>query len=519
MKKTLSIAALIIAIIACLPLVSGLIAKNRFEALTAELQAKNPNVQIQSQYHLGWLSSTAKLTWGTSAPEAQWPAIQHEVIIHHGPLAFFYDEQGKMHFFFGIAVLDVRLPEFAKSSLFTIDFQKKIFSALVRIPFNLHYAVDVHAALQATINLASKPILNLNLDQLQLTCDFTHDFSRVKGQLLVQNFNVNADSRGYLNIPSIQVEINNHREQRVYLGNETITIPSIDLSIPPMLQFKLQDFNSAFVGLRKKNDVSYQMTLEINNANYDNQSYGPLGFNFQVNNLNFKVLAEIEEKVRVYAKQRATQPENTEDLQNALAEDLKKLLPGLVQNNTEIALKQLDLSVPSGNLHSQGSVRFVQLPTSVDNLSALMQDIELSYHLELSKSLAQSFLVDLIDSNIGIANNNIDPTSILGQLAKLGLLRENSDSYNVDINIKKGAPYVNQQPFNPSILQQLQTVAAPQEVLTPPPAGAIPPATIATPQAAVAAPQAAVTAPQAAVAAPQAAVAAPQAVVGTPAKQ
>jgi uncharacterized protein YdgA (DUF945 family) len=249
-----------------------------------------------------------------------------------------------------------------------------------------------------------------------------------------------------------------------------------------MLQFKLQKFNSVFVGLRNNNDVSYQMTLGVNNATYNNQSYGPLNFNFQVNNLNFKVLAEIEEKVRVYAKQRAEHPENTEELQNALAEDLKKLFPGLAQNNTEVALKQLDLSVPSGNLHSQGSMRFIQLPTSIDNLSALMQDIELSYHLEISKSLAQSFIVDLIDRNIGVANNNIDPTSILGQLAKLGLLKENSDSYNVDINIKKGASYVNQQPFNPSILQQLQTMAAPpQEVLTPPPA-------VAAPQAAVAAP-------------------------------
>ncbi len=485
MKKSLSIAALIIAIIACLPLVSGLIAKNRFEALTAELQAKNPNIPIQSQYHLGWLSSTAKVTWGNNAPEAQWPALQHEVIIHHGPIAFFPDAEGKTHFFFGIAVLEVHLPELAKNSLFTIHFQKKIFSALIRIPFDLHYAADVHAALQATVNLASKPLLNLNLDLLQLDCNFTRDFSRVKGQLLVQNFNVNADSRGYLNIPSIQVQINNKRDQGVYLGTETVTLPGIDLSIPPILQFKLQDFNSVFVGSRQKTDISYQMTLGINHALYNNQNYGPLNFDFQINNLNFKVLAEIEEKVRVYAKQSALRPENTGDLQNALAEDLKKLAPGLVQSNTEIALKQLELSIPNGSLHSQGTVRFVQLPPSLDNISALMQDITLYYHLEISKSLAQSFIVDLIDSNIGVANNTIDPNAVLGQLAKLGLLQENSDSYNLEITIKQGVPYVNQQPFNPTILQQLQTIAAPEEVLTPPPAVAIPPATIAAPQAIV----------------------------------
>ncbi len=469
MKKTLSITALGIIILAFLPLVSGLVAKNRFENLTAQLQVKYPNVQIHSNYRLGWLSSEASLAWNANASEVEWPAIQHQVIIHHGPIAFFHDEQGHTQFFFGIAVLDVQLPKLTKSNLFTIDFQKKIFSARISIPFSLHYAVNLHAALQATVNLAKTPLLSLNLDQLQLKGNFTHDLSRVKGQLLVQNFNVNANSKGYLTIPSIQVHIDNHREQGVYLGNETIAISSIDLSIPPMLQFKLQDFNSSFVGSREKTDISYQMNLGVNNATYNSQGYGPLNFDFQMNHLNFKTLAQIEEKIQVYAKQRALQPENTENLQNTLAEDLKKLLPGLVQNNTELALKQLALSVPNGSIHSEGTLRFASPPTS-SNINALMKEIDLYYHLEISKSLAQSFLTDIIDRNMGLATNHIDPSAILGQLAKMGLLKENNDSYNLEIKIKQGAPTVNQQPFNPALLQQLQMTVAPQEVLTPPPA-------------------------------------------------
>ncbi|MCD6046313.1 MAG: hypothetical protein K0R48_1476, partial [Gammaproteobacteria bacterium] len=318
-------------------------------------------------------------------------------------------------------------------------------------------------------NLANKPILNLNLETLQLDCNFTHDLSRVKGNFLLQNLNVNANAKGYLNIPNIQVHIENHRDQGVYLGNETIAIPSIDLSVASMLQFKLQDFNSSFVGSRKQNDISYQMNLAMQNALYNNQNYGPFLFDFQINNLSFKVLAQMEEKIRTYAKERAKQPENTAALQNTLAEDLKNLSPGLIQSNTELALKQLDLSAPIGSIHSQGTVRFPTVPTSTD-INALMRDIDLSYHLEISKNLAQSFITDIIDRNIGAANNNIDSNAILGQLGQMGLLRENNGAYNLDINIKQGAFSVNQKPFTPAVLQQLQMTPAPHEVLTPPPA-------------------------------------------------
>lgn len=467
MKKILSIAALIVVILAFLPLVSGLVAKNRFENLTAELQVKYPNLQISSNYHLGWLSSEATLSWNVNASGAEWPAIQHEVIIHHGPIAFFHDEQGRTQFFFGVAVLDVQLPVLSQSNLLTINFQKKIFSAIIRIPFDLHYAVAVHAALHATVNLAKQPLLSLNLDQLRLESNFTHDLSRVKGEFLVQNFTINANDRGYLTLPSIQVNLNNHREEGVYLGNETIAIPSIDLSLPPMLQFKLQDFHSSFVGAREKTAISYQVNLGVNGATYNDQNYGPLTFDFQVNRLNFKTLAQMEEKIQAYAKQRTLQPENTEDLQNALAEDLKKLLPGLVQKDTEIALKQLDLSLPNGNVHSQGTLSFASVPTSI-NINTLMQDVELYYHLAMNKSLAESFITDIIDRNIGVINNQIGPNVILGQLANLGLLRENNDTYNLDIQIKQGVITVNQQPFNAALLQQAQMALTQPEVLTPP---------------------------------------------------
>ncbi len=463
MKKALSLTGAILAIIACLPLVFGLVAKNRFEHLTTQLQIKNPQLQVKTSYHLGWLSSRASLSWSSDNQGAgSLPSLQHDVIIHHGPVAFFQDVQGRTHFFFGIALLDIQLPQLAKNSFFSIDFKKKRFAATMRIPFNLHYAINANAALDATLSIAGQSILRLNLDQLQLSCDFTQNLNRVKGLFSLDNFSVNADSRGYLTIPKLQVHLDHHREQGVYLGHETILIPSIDLSAPPFVQFKLNDFNSSFLGQRQKTNIRYQMNLVLQNAVYNNQNYGPFAFDFQINNFNFETLSNIEGKISAYVKEKKVHPENAEVQQRALAETLKKLLPGLIQPNTEIALKQLDLSLPNGSLHSQGYLRFAKAPISLD-INALIQQADLYYHLDISKNLAQFFIIDMIDSSIGAANNSIDPTAVLGQLAKLGLLQENSDSYILDIKIKQGVPTVNQLPFNSGVLQQINMAAAQQQ--------------------------------------------------------
>lgn len=459
MKKTLSLVAIIIIIIAATPFITGLVAKNRFENLAAQIQLQNPNLKLNTHYHLGWLSSRATVNWGlNSATEEPVPALQHEIIIHHGPIAVFQGEDGRTHFFLGIAVINVQLPQFAPNPMFSIHFQKKVFSNTIRIPFNLHYDIRLHARLQATVNVANKPLLNLNLDDLLLKCNFTHNLSRVQGQFLVDNFNITGNSIEYLNIPKIEVQINHHTEQGVYLGNEAIRIPSIDLSLPNMLQFKMQMLTAAFTGTQDKDNVTYQMVLGVSNALYNEAAYGPFAFDLQISNLNFKALSQIQQKIQDYVKAKAAQPDNADALQNDLEQALRPLLPTLIQANTELTLKQLDFSIPSGSLRSNGYLRFSQRPTALD-VSALLQSTELHYHLAANQDLTQDLIQNLLDRTLGLVSNTLDPAQILTQLMQIGLIKESNGFYNVDIAVKRGAPYVNDQPFNPAVLQQIQLTA------------------------------------------------------------
>ncbi len=464
MKKTLSILALIILIIAALPFVTGLIAKNRFENLATQIQHQNPNIQLKTKYHLGWLSSRAVLSWSLNTPtNTAMPTLQHPAIIHHGPFILFKDEEGKTHFFFGIALLQVQLPELAQNSVFSIDFKKKIFSNFIYIPFNLHYDFRLHTQLQATVNFNRIPLLSLNLDNLGLNANFTHNFNQVQGQFLLENLNLDSQNNGYLAIPRIEINIDHHLEQSVYLGNESIHIPLIDLSIPSLIQLKMQTLASSFAGHREKNDdVDYTLDLSVNNILYDNQSYGPFAFDFEIRDLNFKVLSEVEQKLQQYVNAKPDQANNASELQTTLEKDMRTLLPTLIQPNTEFNLKQLDFSVPSGSIRSNGVLHFLKTPKML-SLDALMQASELQYHLAASQSLTQLLIQSVLAKSLGIVDNQWDPAKILAQLLRLGLVKENNGFYYIDIRVKQSVPYVNELPFNPAVLQKIQWIA-PQTV-------------------------------------------------------
>lgn len=465
MKKTLSIIALLIIIIAALPFITGLVAKNRFENLVTQIQIQNPNLKLHTNYHLGWLSSRATVAWSLNEPAEEMPALQHEVIIHHGPLVFFHDEKGKIQFFPGIAVLNVQLPQFAKNPLFSIDFQKKTFSNTIRIPFNLHYSIRLQAILQATVSVGNKPLLQLNLDDLMLHCNFTHDLSKVSGQFLVDNFKITSSANYYLNIPKIEINIDHHTEQGVYLGNESVHIPSIDISLPALLQFQMRTLTSSFQGEHTNNNVTYTMGMDMNSAVYNGKTYGPFAFNVQIGNLNFDALSQIQQKIQAYVKAKAEHPQNADILQNTLAQDLRGLFPALIQPNTELTLKQLDFSIPSGSVRSNGYLRFSQTPKTLD-MDTLTQSAELSYHLATSQALAQTLIRTLFDKSLGMATNELNPEQVITQLIKMGLIRENNNFYYLDIKMKQGIPYVNELPFNPAILQQIE-LTAPQTPTVP----------------------------------------------------
>ncbi len=466
MKKTFSIIALIIVIIAALPFITGLVAKNRFENLVAQIQAQNPNLTLHTNYHLGWLSSRAQVDWSLNSAATQMPALQHEVIVHHGPLAFFRDEKGHNRFFLGIAVLNVELPQFTKNPLFTIDFQKKVFSNTIHIPFNLHYRIRLHALLQATVSVGNKPLFQLNLDNLMLRCNFTHDLSKVQGQFLVDNFKIMNDATPYLTIPKIEININHHTKEGVYLGNESVYIPSIDLLLPSFVQFKMQTLTSSFIGEQDKNNVTYKMGLSMNNASYNGESYGPFAFDFQIGNLSFKALSQIQQKIQAYVKAKAEHPDNADALQDTLAEDLRTLLPTLIQANTTLTLKQLDFSIPTGSVRSNGTLVFSQTPKTLD-MDTLRQNAELNYHLATSQDLAQTLIRTLLSKSLGPMSNTSDAQSILAQLIQMGLIKESNGFYGLDIQIKQGIPYVNERPFNPAILQQLQLAPSAATATTP----------------------------------------------------
>ena len=456
----LSIVAVVIVVVALLPVTTGLIAKNRFNHLVERLQQQNPAIKVTSAYHLGWLSSRATVNWTIAMPNTQMPTIENDVIIHHGPLAFYTNDEGQHKFYFGIAVLDFKLPDLLKDAMFAIDFQKKNFSAIICIPFNLHYNTHIHAAVQASLTVAGKPLASINLDNLTLQSNANSDLSSVKADFLMENFNINAESQGYLNIPKITATADLHAEDHVYLGNESFSVPSVEISAASAVQFKADSFTTGFTGQKDKDGVNYEVMANLKNATYNGVSYGPFAFDLEAAHFNFKALSQIQQKLDALKKQMVDNPDSAE---NSMMDELKPLLPQLIQANTEINLKQLDFTVPYGSYQSNGYIHFNQAGSANGDIVALISKAEMKYHVITDQAFATFIIQSLGNKNNTSATQTFDPQQALSQLVQAGLVHENNGQYELDIMFKQGMPYINNQPFNPGMLQQLENSAASPE--------------------------------------------------------
>jgi uncharacterized protein YdgA (DUF945 family) len=509
MKKIVGLVVVLAAIILGSYYGMGVITERTLKKNLAIVNQSNGLVVRVTQYERHWFTSNAILDWNLHIPARNVkdangqitaiPAKDYEIrmplSISHGPVIF---ADSTVKFGLGYAKTDLDLPK-----EYTEELDKQYTADSVKPRINTSIFVNYLNNCRLLVNVPPFKLVtkqgNSEFEWLGMLSDISisSKMSHVDGSVTVDGVNLTKeDMKAALGKTTSDYDL--HRtEMGLFLGDANLSFPSFLITKKDQKIFEIEQFD-----VHSNSDVSqglfssdFKSMLDKVYAN--GKVYGPGVVELSIKNLDAQILAKINEQITNI--QQGSDNQRQQTLLNLIPE-----LPKLVSKGAELVIPKLSMVMPEGPINGNLSIVFPH--ENIPNPFQLMQKIQGEGKLQIAAPVFKNFLQDSIKRRLlaqlsqpaptatapteqpapaagtdsteqpasaaataPTAQPAPQPTTVNAQdieqqsaaqaeeriasLIQSGTLTMAGTDYVISIKLSQGQLTVNNQPFNPAMIQ------------------------------------------------------------------
>lgn len=453
-------------------------------------------------YNRGWFTSSAQLDVKITVPERvmkgaddQLQTIPEESYsmkipfeVYHGPIAF---TPSRIYLGLGYGQTRIDLPDGLEEQAFTIFKPESTMPVL-----ELGVFVSYLNSSQFKINLPGfKLVAKDNGGQIEWlgmnsNIHITHDMNSIEGNITIDGVNVVKDK-----IKAILGKFSNKFDLRktdfgLYLGTAEVSLPSLIVSGNDKTVFQLDKFKALSDSDVNNGLLKSSFKTSVDKVVVQGRSYGPAKLEMSINNLDAKVLTDINEQAN------KLQHGNDAQRQQAMFAILPQL-PKLVANGAFFEVSTLNITMPEGDVSANLKI---SLPKGTeDNPFKLIQKVHGEGRVQVPAAIVTQLVEESVKMNLmqqsalqkamvsqmktsavvtkasqdaaaqGADNKSSNATSAsddelskqalegaknkLSSLVKDKILVEKGSNYILEFMFDQGQFTINGQPFNPEMLK------------------------------------------------------------------
>jgi len=459
MKAIRPILVLVVGVLAFLPFYGGYAAQRAYiDLVDAMRMGTRGQAGVVSEFHRGWLRSTAVTRLAGTNPDGP-PAVELHHTFIHGPILFGELLRGRLPTSFALAIIETDYsPEFAEQSPWkegldgrplvrfrtTVDRKGWIKTLVESPPIHLETANDT-----------------LAWEGIRGEAVVTRDFETSSGAIEMPSLEVRSGD-GVLRLKAASIEFENETTANGLLeGAFVLSLEelSVESAGGPGDGLLLRDWS--FYGINDE-DLAFD-TYEIRvgtafeEAVIDGDRFGPGGIELALRNLQASALSELGEQLEALAEQRQGPQEAEFSPLNAQLD----VLPKLVALSPEIVLTRFDLASDDGDLagtarigidgeKAQGMPMPLFLPLAVE------ADASIFVPAAMFHRLAESFLMSVSGNSGPIPPNQtrqdlkaqaaLSRSEFVASLLETGYVVRQGDGYRIRLKLREGQLWLNGRP-------------------------------------------------------------------------
>jgi len=489
MKKFAGLVVILAVLVLGSYYVMGLITERTVKHnLTNMNQTTGVHVDI-AQYDRGWYTSNALFNWQITVPEhtvtengqtqtipAQEYKMSTPVKIYHGPIIFANDT---VKFGMGYAYSDVPLPA-EYNDQFNATFTPDSVKPEMQMTMFVNYLtnVEIGMAIPQFKVITKKDNAEFDWKGLDSSVTVTSNQEKIKGDATLDGMQI---TKGTVkaSVGEISTKYDLHLiPGGLYLGDASLTLPSLVVNDKDQLVFELDDFD-----LQSSSNVEdglftshFQSSLDKLVAN--GKTFGPGNVEIAIRNLDADVLMRINTQAQQI--QQGTDVEKQQALLAILPE-----VPKLFSRGAELEVSSLSFKMPEGTV--EGNLLVTMPKGESSNPFEMMQKIQGSGKIKIPAAV----LKDILDSSnkqklLAQAQTATAPagsdvaqqiqqtstpapaavlpadadqqinaltTAQLNAMMESGLVTKQGDDVVVELNFDQGKLQINGKPFNPAMLK------------------------------------------------------------------
>ncbi|KTD64668.1 YdgA family protein [Legionella spiritensis] len=433
------------------------------------------------EYDRGWFKSQASLDWRLHVPEhmaktpdgqnkmepAQNYQMQMPLTIYHGP--FIFADNG-LKFGLGYAQTNFDLP--AKYSeqfnaLFTAESTKPTLDVSLLVNYFNTSKITMSVP---QFKLIAKQGGQFDWMGMDSHVNVSSSMNEISGNFTIDGMRFAKDQQT-ADIGSISSNYNMHRTDKgLYLGDASISLPSIMIKKQDQVLFELQDFNAQTDSDISGGLLNSNFKSSIDKIVVNGKTYGPGMFAMSIRNLDADALVRINELAS-----KAQQGTDIEKQQAMLA--IMPELPKLLSRGAVFEVSDMNFNMPEGTI--EGNVKISLPESNVSNPFEMMQKIQGNGKLKVPAPVLKQIIAESVKQKVmktamqqamqaSSDPSNAQPVTLdqnlasqvaeqtdkqINAMVQSGVLVENGKDYVVEITLNQGKLTVNGQAFNPAMLK------------------------------------------------------------------
>ncbi len=444
-------------------------------------QTNGTDVVIQN-YHRGWFCSHAELKWSMKVPQSASPPMGHNTTmipnkvytfeipldIHHGPVMFV---DSNLRFGLGYARSKAPLPaafEQELSEKYDLKSEKLTYSVGIMVSYlnntTIQFIVPKYKLLAKQGNDYFQ-WLGFKTDII-----VSSNKKRLRGDLTLDGLSwFNNKIQGELGPVKTEYDMKQGLDG-LYIGKAKLNLPALEVSTKEPDQEPQQVLQIVGAQIRTESNIqnglfNTSLSAKVNQLVLSNKSYMNNVLDISVKNLDAKVLASMNRKVRDMQRSgHSKQP----------AWILMPDVPALLSKGAQLSIVDFEVTMPDG--HVKADVNLSLPNENMTNPFQLLQKISGESNLRLSETVVTKWLQVAIKKSLLLKAKKQVPVSteqegqpavnmvdIEEQTTKkvaektrewidAGILVQKGQDYLVLVKLAKGKLLINGHPFSPALL-------------------------------------------------------------------
>jgi uncharacterized protein YdgA (DUF945 family) len=459
MKVIRPILVLVAGVLAFLPFYGGYAAQRAYIDLVDGMRmGVRGQMGIVSEFHRGWLRSTAVTRFAGTGPDDPTGVELHHTFIH-GPIPFGELLRGRLPTSFALAIVETDYsPEFAERSPWKEGLDGR---PLVRFRTTVGRKGWIETAVESPPIHLETANDELAWEGIHGTAFATRDFETSSGAFEAPSLEVRSGD-GVLRLKAATVEFENETTANGLLDGAFILSLeelSVESAGDPESGLFLRDWS--FYGTNDE-DLAFD-TYEVRvgtafeEAVIDGDRFGPGGIELTLRNLQASALSELGEQLEALAEQRQGLQEAEFSPLNARLD----VLPKIVALSPEIVLTRFDLASDDGDLEGTARIgidgaKAQGMPMPLFLPLAVEADASILVPTAMFHRLVESFLMSVSGNSGPIPPNQtrqdlkvqaaLSRSETVVSLLESGYIARQGDGYRIRLKLRDGQLWLNGRP-------------------------------------------------------------------------